>query len=75
MLWEKKLAVAATVTRYTSAHIPVVPFMAGGAIVAGFVFTPADGGTTVMPCVAWRAGANVPIWAFLAGTTILARVH
>lgn len=69
-LGEQELAVEAAVAPGTLTHIAVVPFVAGGPIVARVVFASAHRGAAVLPVVSWGAGAGVVIDAILAGPSI-----
>lgn len=74
MLWKQELAVPSAISRNTSAHVAVVSLVAGCTIVAGVVFTAANGGATVAASVPWRAGAGVATQTLLARSAILARI-
>lgn len=74
VLGKKKLAVPSAVTWHAGAHISIVSFVAGGAIVARVVFASANGGTAVAAGVPWWAGAGVSIGSFLTRPAVLARV-
>lgn len=69
-LREQELAVEAAVAAGALADIAIVPFVAGGPVVAWVVFAPAHRGAAVLPVVSWGAGAGVIIDAILAGPSI-----
>lgn len=75
MLRKQELAVPATVAGDTSTHVAVVPLVACGTVVAGVVFTAANGGAAVAAGVPRWASAAVAVQTLLARPAILARVH
>lgn len=61
MLREQELAVPATIAGDASTYVAVVPLVARGTVVAGVVFTAANGGAAVAAGVTWWASAAVAV--------------
>lgn len=74
VLGEKKLAVPSAVTWHAGAHVSIVSFVAGGAIVARVVFASTNRGAAVAAGVPGWAGAGVSVRSLLTRPAVLARV-